>query len=157
MPRIAWNRLIVLLFALPLASCIGGETSKCSTCPRENSARIVVFAQPLRLSNGGVDTLRLDSILVRVDGGPRVRVLPGQRVTCGTDLVPGIHGVNLVRWFLHNGLPEARTTDVQVSIERGETRTIVFQHDFPLISWQPLPTDRADELRSDWTAAHRMG
>ena len=129
MPRIAWSRLVVLLLALPFASCIGDETSECPTCPPENSGRLAIFVPQTGL---------VDSVHISVDGGARVTVKRNVRYTF-ENLARGDHAVSTVRWFSTEGVPFPRGEDFTIRLERGETRTIVFQNDFPLISWMPRP------------------
>jgi len=148
MPRITWSCLLLLVLALPLASCFTNP-STCPTCPAEQSGRIEFVARPVRLPGGSsFDTLRLDSVHVSVDGGARVTALPGQRLTFD-GLDSGAHDVKIVRWILHNSLPESPTSNLRIELARGETRTIVFHGDFPLVSWSPPPAGRDDEPGPD--------
>ena len=147
MPRIAWSRLVVLLFALPLASCIGDEPGSCPTCPPENSGRIeVVVAQ----------TGLVDSVHITVDGGSRVTVRRGRRGTF-QGLSRGTHAISTVRWFSFEGVAFPRSTDLRILLERGETRVILFQNDFPLVVWSPLPVGRVGDPGVDAIAPHRVG
>ena len=148
MPRIAWNRLIVLLFALPLASCIGDETSTCSTCPPELSARLNIAVSP----NGAVD-----SVQITLDAGSRVTVKRGGRRTFD-GLSAGLHQVTAVRWFTSFSVAIPRPEDrIQIRLDRGETRAIVFHNDFPLITAVPRPASLDGEPEPNGSAAPRMG
>lgn len=129
MPRIAWSRLAILLFALPIVSCIGDETTECPTCPPENSARLAISVTQTGL---------VDSVHITLDGGARVTVKRNVRFVFES-LARGDHAVHTVRWFSSEGVPFPRSEDFTIRLERGETRTIVFQNDFPLISWAPRP------------------
>ena len=148
MPRITWNRLIVLLFALPLGSCIGDETSTCSTCPLDLSARLNIA-----VSSTGL----VDSVHITVDGGPRVTVKRGGRRSF-EGLSAGLHQISTVRWFSDQGVAFRRPADrFQIRLERGETRAIVFHNDFPLITALPHPASPDGEPERDGSAAARMG
>jgi len=131
MPRVAWSRLLVApvaLVALTVVSCFD-EASDCPTCPPVDSGRIVV----------GVTTDGLvDSVHVRVDGGPQVTVIKG-RSRALENLTAGAHDVTVVRWFSIDQIVTFRTTALEIRLERGETRTITFHNDLPLVSWAPMP------------------
>lgn len=145
MPRLAWSRLLILLLALPLASCFDGEAT-CPTCPPDNSGRIDV---PLP-QNGEADSLH-----VFLDGGARVTVRRGGRASF-QGLSSGAHSVEVVRWFEDFGLITTRSSVVEVRLEPGEARVIVLHNDFPLIADTSLP-GHAPASRADWPAPRRVG
>lgn len=123
MPRIAWSRLLILLIALPLASCFDGQEA-CLTCPPENSGRIDVLVPLLG---------ETDSLHVNLDGGARVTVRRGRRVSF-EGLSAGVHTVQVVRWFEDFSGVTSKTSVVEVRLERGDSRVILFHNDFPLVS-----------------------
>ena len=135
MPRVARSRLLVtfaVLAALGLVSCFT-DVSKCPTCPDESSGRIDVLVA----RNGLIDSLH-----ITVDGGDRVTVRrdPRREVRYAfRDLSVGTHAVSITRWFFIDGLLSSRSSVLEVRLERGESRTIVFHNDFPLVTWAPFP------------------
>jgi hypothetical protein len=131
MSRTAWTRLAILLVCVPVASCIGDEP-KCTTCPPDNSAKVDVVVTPLGL---------VDSVHVAMDGGAIRTVQRGQRVTI-PDLSPGLHTVATTRYFSTEGLVLPRSETFRIRLARGESRTIVFHNDFPLVSWLEPARDR---------------
>jgi hypothetical protein len=137
MPRIAWSSLVILVLALPLASCFDDEGT-CPTCPPEKSSRIDFIARPVQLQSNNRDTLKLDSVHVSVDGGSRVTARPGQRLTF-EGLSRGAHDVKIVRWFTHNDISESRSSSLQIELTQGETRVIDFHDDFARVAWWPVP------------------
>ena len=156
MPRIAWSFLLLLVLALPLASCFDDESS-CSTCPPEKSSRIDFIARPVRLQSQGSDTLRLDSVHVSVDGGSRLTVRSGERMRID-GLSSGAHDLRFVRWFTHNGAIESKSSNLQIRLARGETRVIEFNQDLMLVAWWPLPgIDRGGRGRVDGQMPFRVG
>jgi hypothetical protein len=131
MPRLAWSRLLVApvaLVALTVVSCFD-EASECPTCPAVDSGRIVVEVKPDGL---------VDSVHVRVDGGPQVTVIKGRSHAFG-NLSPGPHEVTIIRWFYIDQVLTSRTSALQIRLERGESRSITFHNDLPLVSWAPMP------------------
>lgn len=123
MPRVAWSCLVVLLFALPLASCFDQETS-CPTCPAEASARIAV-----RLPLGA----EADSLHVWMDSGDSTTVKRGGFATY-TKLLPGVYTLTTSRWYFKDFVLSVKTASVQVKVQAGEYRVITFQSDFPIIT-----------------------
>ncbi|MGH7731838.1 MAG: hypothetical protein ACRENJ_11385 [Candidatus Eiseniibacteriota bacterium] len=131
MPRAAWSRLLVVplaLAALGLVSCFD-EAGDCPTCPGLNSGRINVVVSQTGL---------VDSVHVRLDGGPQVTVRRNQTLTF-EGLSQGAHDVTLTRWFFTNDVVNSRTSSFEILLDRGESRTVVFHNDFPLVSWAPPP------------------
>jgi hypothetical protein len=123
MPRFAWIRLIVLLFALPVASCFDAETD-CPTCPPVDSGRIDVL-----LPQDG----EADSAHVNLDGGARVTLRRGKRISF-EGLSPGGHSIKVVRWYSDFGVITSTTSLVEIWLEKGETRVLVFHNNFPLVA-----------------------
>ncbi len=128
MPRIAWSRLVILLLALPLASCSNDEGT-CPTCPPDNSGRIEVV---LAL-NGEADSLH-----VNVDGGDSLTVRRGRRVSF-EGLSAGAHSVKVRRYFEAFDFVTSRASSVEIRLEQGEARVIVFHNDFPLVADASVP------------------
>ena len=150
MPRVAWSRLLVAsvaLVALTVVSCFD-EASECSTCPAVNSARILVA-----VTRDGL----IDSVHVRVDGGPQVTVRR-DRSHAFENLSAGTHDVTVVRWFFIDEILSFRTTSLQILLDRGESRSITFHNDLPLVSWAPMPeVDPAPGRRRHAPIALRAG
>jgi hypothetical protein len=131
MPRVAWNPLLVVpiaLVALTVVSCFD-EPSDCPTCPALDSARISV---------GVTQNGQVDSVHVRIDGGPKVTVTKGTSHTFG-NLSAGTHEVSIIRWFNIDQILTFRSSILQIRLDRGESRTITFHNDLPLVSWAPMP------------------
>ncbi len=135
MPRVAWSRLLVApiaLVALALVSCFQ-DVGKCPTCPAANSGRIEVLVR----QNGLVD-----SVQVTLDGGSQVTVRRdrrGDRRHAYEGLSVGTHDVTITRWFKNiDEVVSSRSSSIQIKLDRGETRTIVFHNDFPLVTWAPM-------------------
>jgi len=147
MSRIAWSLPIAAVLALTLVSCFS-DVGDCPTCPHENSATLKISVSP----NGLVD-----SVFARVDGGAQVTVhRKGQAVF--NALSAGTHVVETTRWFNNFGIPVPRAETFTIEMARGETRTIAFHNDFPLITWrEPGSRDRAAEarhaVRPGWASA----
>lgn len=131
MPRTTWIRLLVVLIALPLASCLDRD-EECLTCPSENSASIDVVVA--RFGD-------IDSVHVRVDGGTRVTVKRDKR-TSFEGLASGDHAIQVVRWYQNQGIVTSKTSDFTIRLEAGETRVILLHNDFPLVT-QDFPPMRA--------------
>ncbi|HKQ56350.1 MAG TPA: hypothetical protein VJY35_00665 [Candidatus Eisenbacteria bacterium] len=131
MSRTAWSRLAILLVCLPIASCIGDDP-KCTTCPPENSAKVDVVVTQFGL---------VDSVHISIDGGATQTVKRGRRGTIA-DLSPGVHSVATVRYFSSEGLVFPRSETFQIKLARGESRTIVFHNDYPLVAWREPAGDR---------------
>ena len=147
MPRIASRKLLLLLLALPLASCFD-DVKTCSTCPPDLSASLEVTLPQTSL---------LDSVQVSVDGGATLTVRRGRHGAVER-LSGGSHQVKVVRWFSSEGIASSKTSYLEVVLERGETRFITFHNDFPLITWSPLPaTGRAGTPVLAESAALRLG
>ena len=150
MPRVAWSRLLVapvVLVALTVVSCFD-EASECPTCPAVNSGRIVVGVT----SDGLVD-----SVHVRVDGGSQVTVIKG-RSRAFENLSAGAHDVTVVRWFNIDQVLTFKSSALQIRLERGESRSITFHNDLPLVSWAPMPEPgHAPGRRGHDSIAFRVG
>jgi hypothetical protein len=149
MPRSARSHLVVLLLALPLASCLH-EVTTCSTCPPDASSRIEVFVPRTAL---------MDSVQAMADGGPwltvRRRADRDQRGAI-EGLRRGSHDVTVVRWFSEDRVASSDTSRLQIVLEQGETRVIAFHNDFPLVTWSLPPTPgAAGRLAADGPAARR--
>ena len=92
----------------------------------------------------------VDSIHVALDGGARVTVRRDRRhIYHG--LNHGAHDVTITRWFFTDGLLTSRTSTLRIQLERGESRTIVFHNDFPLVG-QASPPD-AGPVPGRWGVA----
>ena len=131
MPRVAWRHLLVAptaLAALTIVSCFH-EAGECPTCPALDSGRIVV-----RVPKAG----RVDSIHVRLDGGPRVTVRR-DRSHAFENLTAGTHEVDITRWFIIDFILTSRTSSLRIKLDRGESRAIDFHNDFPVVTWAPMP------------------
>jgi len=138
MSRVAWCRLLLLVLALPLASCFKANDA-CQTCPQDNSGRIDV-AVP---KDGAVD-----SVHALMDGGASISVKRSQRGSF-LDLAPGTYTVQITRYFSSFGIVSTKYSVVEVQLIQGETRVIVFHNDFPLVTEavspdpaKPAPPDR---------------
>lgn len=123
MPRVVWSRFLVLLIALPLASCFERGAS-CPTCPPEKSGRIAVIL----VQGAGPDSLH-----VTLDGGARRTVRRNSRVTF-TDLGAGLHSVTVVRWYFKEFVLSSKTGSVEIHLQPGEFRVINYHNDFPMIT-----------------------
>jgi hypothetical protein len=144
MQRVTWSRLTIIPAAigmLALASCLQG-VSDCPTCPGAKSGSIEVLVPQFGL---------LDSIHVQVDGGAQVTVKRNKRYAF-ENLSVGTHEVTLVRWLIENGGVTFRSSTLFIKLDRGETRTILFHNDFPLVAWAP-----ASDTRARARLAPRMG
>jgi hypothetical protein len=130
MPRIARSLPFIALLALPLLSCFD-DVPECPTCPRADGASIEVLVD--------ADGL-VDSAQVQVDGGAWVTVKRNQRHVFG-NLSSGTHAVATVRWFNDFGIPVSREQSLEIELDRGEARTVLFHNDFPLVV-QALPQPR---------------
>ena len=150
MPRVAWSHLLVApiaLVALTVVSCFD-EASECPTCPAVDSGRIVVGVPRHGL---------VDSVHVRVDGGPQVTVIKDRSHTF-ENLSAGAHDVTIIRWFYIDQVLTFRTSSLEVRLERGESRTITFHNDLPLVSWVSMPeVGPAPERRGHDPIALRVG
>ena len=154
MPRVAWSRLLVApiaLVALALVSCFS-DVGKCPTCPATNSGRIEVL-----LSKSGL----VDSVYVTLDGGTQDTLYKDRRSDrrlAYDDLSVGTHKVTITRWFFSEDLVSSRTSSLQIRLERGETRVILFHNDFPLVSSAPMPDEgQAIRRRAYVSIAPRVG
>lgn len=131
MPRVAWRHLLaapIALVALTVVSCFD-QPSECPTCPAADSGRIVVAVTPDGL---------VDSVHVRVDGGPQVTVIKSRSHTF-ENLSAGAHDVTVIRWFYIDQVLTFRTSSLQILLDRGESRNITFHNNLPLVSWAPMP------------------
>jgi hypothetical protein len=127
---------LIALLALPLASCFS-DVSECPTCPGDNSASLVVVVPQVGL---------VDSVHVQVDGGTQVTVRrKGNRHF--QDLAAGTHEVTFTQWTFINDLLASRTATFRITLEPGETRTVLFHNDYPLITWAPLPRRAGTPVR----------
>ena len=135
MPRVTWSRLTLIPAAigvLALASCLQ-DVGECPTCPGVNSGSIEVQVPQFGL---------LDSVQAQVNGGAQVTVKRNQRYAF-ENLRAGTHEVTLVRWLIENGSVTSRSSTLFIQLDRGETRTILFHNDFPLVAWAPASDPRA--------------
>jgi hypothetical protein len=132
MPRATWARLLLLLLVVPLASCFDADET-CPVCPPEDSSRIDVVVP--------ADS-EVDSIHVNVDGLPRATVRRGQRIAF-PGLPRGLHTVATVRWYESFGLVTSRSSSMQIQLERGETRVLIFHNDFPRVAGGHAPPGAA--------------
>lgn len=153
MSRAARSRLIVApvavaaIAALGLVSCFH-DVGDCPTCPGVNSSTIEVSVPQFGL---------LDSVQVRVDGGAQLTVRRNRREAF-RNLSRGTHEVTLVRWFSIDGAVTSRPSTLWITLDRGETRVILFHNDFPLVAWAPASDPpRAEGERMRAPIAHRMG
>lgn len=143
--------LRVALAALALAVVLGAcsQDFKCSTCPPADSARIEVF--------GVID---LDSVQVSIDGAPRVTVSFLNRHVFG-GLAKGVHRLDAKVFRTVNFTPEVRDLSVEVHLNDGEARTVVFHHDFVgVVRAEPIVDPGREPLalaRRARTFAHRVG
>jgi hypothetical protein len=128
MPRFTRFAPLIALLALPLVSCFT-DVGDCPTCPGDNSASIDVLVTQTGL---------VDSIHVSMDGGSQVTVRRNRRHVF-ENLSRGTHQVTITRWFFLNEILSSRTSSLQIRLEPGESRTIVFHNDFPLVAWGPAP------------------
>jgi hypothetical protein len=138
MSRVTWCRLLILLMALPLASCFGAN-EPCPTCPPEDSARIDVKVPKVG---------EVDSVHVKVDGGAPFTVRRDKRGSV-QGLRAGVHTVEIVRYFSSFGIVSTRSSVIEVSLGRGETRVIVFHNDFPLVADASRPGRASPDSRPD--------
>ena len=135
MPRVTWSRLTIIPVAIgvmALASCLQ-DVSECPTCPALNSGSISI-----QVPGHGV----LDSVQIGMDGSAPVTVKRNRRYTF-VNLSAGTHEVTLVRWLIENGGVTSRPSTLFIQLDRGESRTILFHNDFPLIAWTPASDPRA--------------
>ena len=123
MPRFALVLPAITLLALTTVSCFDDATD-CPSCPDPNSASIEV-----QVSQRGL----VDSVHVRVDGGPRVTVRRNRNYAFA-NLSAGTHVVATTRWFFAEEVVSSRSATLEIQLERGETRRILFHNDFPLIA-----------------------
>jgi hypothetical protein len=131
MPRRFRNALLavpIVLLALGLASCFD-DAGDCPTCPAVDGGRIDVLLP----QNGAVD-----SIHTTIDHGPRFTVRRGQRFSY-PNLKAGSHEVTITRWFYIDQVLTSKSSTLVIMLARGETRTIVFHNDFPLVAWADPP------------------
>ena len=142
MPRFAWCRLTILLLALPLVSCL--DDSSCPTCPPERSASIIVWVVPI---------FDADSVHVSLDDGPTYSVARSDSLRLGT-LLQGRH--TLKSRVSHQDLTSASSV-VDILLERGETRTVVFHHDFPAVVMAPEPAPSTGVIVASAVSSTRRG
>jgi len=150
MSRLTRSRLLAALLvfaALGVVSCFQ-DLGDCPTCPPVDSGRSDVIVPKAGL---------VDSIHVRLDGGTQVTVRRGFGLSY-TGLSVGDHEVTITRWFFIEGLLTSRTSSLRVRLGRGESRTIIFHNDFPLVAGGPAPdADRARGSRHPGPIARRLG
>jgi hypothetical protein len=128
MSRLAWILPIVAVLALTLVSCFD-DVGDCPSCPPSSSGSITIAVD----QNGLVD-----SVHVSVDAGARVTIKrKGQHQFTG--LSAGTHAVETTRYFNDQGIVSSRAETIDLHLERGESRTILFHNDFPLITWIVRP------------------
>jgi hypothetical protein len=132
MPRAAMAVPFIALLALTLTSCFD-DVNDCGTCPPVHSGVIKIAVTP----NGLVD-----SVQVRMDGGAQVTIKRNHEADF-TSLSTGTHQVQTVRWFNEFGIPNSRSQTIHIQLAQGETRTIQFHNDFPLVTWAGTPRFRA--------------
>lgn len=132
MSRAAIAVPFIAVLALTLTSCFD-DVNTCSTCPPANSGVIKIAVS----ANGLVD-----SVQVRMDGGALVTIRRNHEAVF-TSLSPGNHQVQTVRWFNDFGIPNSRSQTIHIELAQGETRTIQFHNDFPLVTWAGTPRSRA--------------
>jgi hypothetical protein len=127
MLRIRWSLVAIALLSLPLVSCFS-DVGDCPTCPPVASARIGIFLP---------GTFDLDSVYVGLGGPPRFRLRRGQSGSFN-ELQAGTYTVNAILFRTDvNGILESKPVSVSVELQRGETRTVVFHHDLPVVVWAP--------------------
>jgi hypothetical protein len=144
--RIAWSRLLILLIALPLGSCLDRDEA-CPTCPPEASARLELAVPKV----GPVDSARFS-----VDGSAFVTVKRDKRGAIG-DLTAGDHAVEVIRYYSAFGIVSTQTNDFSIRLDRGELRVIVLHHNFPLIAFAAprarAPAPALSPFHSGWAGA----
>ena len=134
MPRVRWSPLVLALLALPLVSCFQ-DVGDCPTCPPENSGSIG-FVLP--------GTFDLDSVRVGLNGPPEFLLKRGQGGRFA-DLRKGTYTINATLYRSDaNSIVSSRSATLSVVLDRGESRTVVFHHDFPVIVWAPPAVSPAD-------------
>lgn len=134
MSRVPWSLVVVALLALPLVSCFH-NVGDCPTCPPENSGSIGVVVPT---------TLDLDSVRVGLNGPPILLVRRGQQREF-VDLPPGTHTMNAVTYRADvNGVVQSRPATLSIVLLRGESRVVIFHHDFPVVAWAPPAVGPAD-------------
>jgi len=145
MKRIAWSLPVIAVLGLLLVSCFD-DVGDCPSCPPQNSAVLRISVA----QNGLVD-----SVQIRLDGGSQVTVRrKGEHRF--ESLGAGTHVVETTRWFNDFGIPSSRAETIRIELHRGETRTIAFHNDFPLITWlETVAGDRAAAPRA--FHAHPVG
>ena len=127
MPRVRWSLVAIALLSLPLVSCFS-DVGDCPTCPPEASAAIGIFLP---------STFDVDSIHVGLDGPPRYLIRRGGANGFG-GLKAGTYMVNSILFRTDvNGIMTTKAVSVSVELQRGETRAVVFHHDFPAVVWAP--------------------
>ncbi|MBI1795859.1 MAG: hypothetical protein HY076_05000 [Candidatus Eisenbacteria bacterium] len=142
MARSTW----IALAAIAVVMAIGCASNdiKCPTCPPANSGRIEVFA-----------VIDLDSVHVSVDGGPQATVTFNHRRDF-TGLAKGTHTLTATIFRVVDFVPTTTDVKIQVLLDDGETRTVLFHHDFTgvvdrLPLGDPLPLARAGaRSRAGW-------
>jgi len=134
MPRTTWSLPLVAVLGLTLVSCFD-DVKDCSTCPPVDSASIGLVLPA---------TFDVDSVYVGLDGPPRFRLLRG-RSGGFTNLSAGTHTLNSVIFRQDvSGLTVALPSTISIVLVRGESRVVVFHHDFPVVVWAPPPVSPAD-------------
>jgi len=134
MSRVPWSLVVVALLALPLVSCFN-DVGDCLTCPPENSGKIGILVP---------NTLDLDSVRVGLNGPPILLVRRGQEREF-VDLPQGTHTMNAVTYRADvNGVAQSRSATLSIVLLRGESRVVIFHHDFPVVAWAPPTVGPAD-------------
>jgi hypothetical protein len=127
MLRIRWSLVAIALLSLPLVSCFS-DVGDCPSCPPVASASIGLFLP---------STFDLDSVHVGLGGPPSYRLRRGQFGSFN-ELQAGTYTVNAILFRTDvNGILQSKPVSVSIELQRGETRTVVFHHDFPAVVWAP--------------------
>jgi len=149
MSRVRWSLVAIVLLSLPLVSCFS-DVGDCPTCPPVNSAGIGMFL-PFDFD--------VDSVYVGIDGPLRYRVLRGDFAFIN-QLAAGTYKVDAVLFHSDEfGQVTTKAVSISVVLERGETRVVVFHHDFPVVVWAPDAVTREEvrQLAAMPSAPHPAG
>jgi hypothetical protein len=124
MSRLAWILPIAAVLALTLVSCfddVGDALPRRAVAPsrRRGSERA-----------GGL--------------GPREAWTPAPVIDqaqggSASSRGAGTHAVETTRFLNDQGIVSSRAETINLHLERGESRTILFHNDFPLITWIVRP------------------
>jgi hypothetical protein len=127
MSRVHWRPVVLALILLPLVSCFY-DSEECPTCPPENSGSIGVVLPA---------TFDLDSVRFGLNGPP-IKLVRRGREGRFFDLGAGTYTMNALMYRSDaNGIVSSRSTTFSIVLGRGESRIVVFHHDFPVITWAP--------------------